>query len=106
MGKKLFILTLILFVTAIILTIHAEVAYPKPIYEEIYPSDPRYTGEVVEWFDRASGWNVQRILVYDPDNPGWVEVFQSGMSFFILFGLFILVALAGPREKNRSKFTE
>jgi len=103
MKKSGFIIALILFIVATILCIQARTAYPKPIYEPIYPDDPRYTGEVVEYFDRASGWEVQWVLVYEPDNPGWVEVFQSDTSFFILVGLFILVALASPRKRLKTE---
>jgi hypothetical protein len=105
MRKLLFATAILLFVACIALTIHARVAYPQPIYEYIYPGDPRYTGEVVEWFDRASGWEVQQVLVYDPENPAWVDILQSGISFLILVGLFIFVALSGPKIRQ-SRFQD
>lgn len=105
MRRTIFAIAILLFIACIVLTIHARVAYPQPIYEQIYPSDPRYTGEVIEWFDRASGREVQSVLVYDPENPTWVEVLQSGMGFFILVGLFIFVALSDPKIRQ-SRFQE
>ena len=101
MRRVVFAITIVIFILCIILTIEARTAYPKPIYEPIYPDDPRYTGEVVEWFDRASGWEVQWVLVYDPDNPTWVDVFQTGTSFFIFVGLFVTFALSYPPRKAK-----
>jgi len=93
-----FPIAIVLFVTCLVLTVQARTVYPKPLYEPVYPGDPRYTDEVVEYLDRASGWEVQRLLVYDPPNPLWVKVFQGDAIFFLFIGLFVLGAVSYPRK--------
>lgn len=99
MRKRIvFPIVIILFVACLALTIQARTAYPRPVYELIYPDDPRYTGEVIEYLDRASGWEVQRVLVYDPSNPLWVKVFQGDAIFFLFISLYVLGTVSYPRK--------
>lgn len=98
MKKAIFAIVVILFAVCLILTIGARTAYPKPIYEPIYHGDPRYTGQVIEYIDRASGWEVQWVLVYDPDNPGWVEFFQGDTGILIPLVLFLIILWSYPKK--------
>jgi len=96
--KAVFSIAIILFVICLVLTIQARISYPKPVYEPVYPGDPRYTGEVIEYLDRLGGWEVQWVLVYDPGNPAWVEFFQGDAPFFLFIGLLIFAAWSYPKK--------
>lgn len=101
MRKRIvFPIAIILLVTCFVLTIQARTAYVKPLYEPVYPGDPRYTGEVVEYLDRAGGWEVQWVLVYDPANPLWVKILQGDASLFLFTGLYVLAAVSYPRKAD------
>jgi len=94
-------LGILIFVACLSLLVYAKVAYPAPIYEYIYPGDPRYTGEVIDAYeDRVSGWEVQRILVDDHGNPGWVMTLYGDAGVFVVIGALIFMAVLGPRTRE------
>jgi len=75
---------LVLAVFAILLVswLIASFNYPQTIY------DYRQTDRLVEWFDRASGWAVDAVPIWIPDNPLWVDIIRK-IAPFGLFALFM-----------------
>ena len=69
--------------------------YPYPVYEY------HQTGEVIEWFDRAAGLEVDAVPIFVPNNPPWVNVVRriAPITLFV-GGLAILYVLIERRNKK------
>jgi hypothetical protein len=78
------------------------VVYPHTIY------DCHRTDEVIDrYMDRASGYRVVAIPVWEPDNPAWVDVIRKRgpITLFVVAGA-VLWALTEYPERKRSRKTD
>lgn len=93
---KAFWFIVAVFVSLLASWLVASYQYPQTVY------DYQQTGQLVEWFDRASGWAVNTVPVWVPDNPSWVDIVRkiAPFSLFILFlaGLYLAVQDRKPKE--------
>lgn len=68
--------------------------YPYPVYEY------HQTGEVLEWFDRAAGLEVDAVPIFVPDNPLWVDIIRK-IAPLTLVVLFMAILYIIVRERGR-----
>lgn len=93
---RLFWTTLTVFVILLSSWLFASFSYPQTIY------DYQQTGELVEWLDRASGWAVDAVPVFVPDNPLWVNMIRrvAPISLFVLALAILYFAVEGRGERD------
>lgn len=89
---------IVLAAFAIILTLWLISSFNYPWTTYLY--NP--TGEVVEFFDRASGLYVDAVPVLVPDNPLWVDIIRkiAPFSLFVLGLTCIYFATEGRKRKG------
>ena len=69
--------------------------YPYPIYRE------HQTDEVVEQYDREAGYLVESELVWQPDNPLWVDLTQRWAPLALLLLFLSMVGVEGIYQSKK-----
>ena len=86
-----------IFVIMLGLWLFASYNYPHTLYEY------HQTGEVVEYFDRAAGLEVETVPIFVPDNPLWVDIIRR-IAPFSLFALFLAILYFAIEDRRPTEY--
>ena len=89
---------LAIFVILLSVWLYQGFNYPYPVY------DYQQTGQVVEWFDRASWWAVDAVPVWVPDNPLWVDIIRKVAPFSLFALALALIYFAVETRRQRAAY--
>jgi len=78
-------LCLSLFVSLVGIRLWTDLSFPFVTYEY------HYTGQVLDYFDRGAGRQVEAVPISQPDNPTWLNGIRNGWVNLLVTVLFVCV---------------